>query len=37
VGALLKYQDDIAKVRGSEAARMLDEIKTALESGRVGG
>jgi MoxR-like ATPase len=37
VGALLKYQDDIAKVRGSEAARMLDEIKTALASGRVGG
>ena len=37
VGALLKYQDDIAKVRGSEAARMLDEIKTALEDGRVGG
>jgi len=37
VGALLKYQDDIAKVRGSEAARMLDEIKTALQTGRVGG
>ena len=37
VGALLKYQDDIAKVRGSEAARLLDEIKTALESGRMDG
>ncbi len=38
VGALLKYQDDIAKVRGSEAARLLDEVKTALaSSGRVGG
>ena len=37
VGALLKYQDDIAKVRGSEAARLLDEIKTALEDGRAGG
>ena len=37
VGALLKYQDDIAKVRGSEAARILDEIKSALEAGRVGG
>ncbi|NCF82784.1 MAG: MoxR family ATPase, partial [Proteobacteria bacterium] len=37
VGALLKYQDDIAKVQGSEAARILDEIKTALESGRIGG
>lgn len=37
VGALLKYQDDIAKVRGSEAARILDEIKTALEAERIGG
>ena len=37
VGALLKYQDDIAKVRGSEAARLLDEIKTALEDRRAGG
>jgi hypothetical protein len=24
---LLKYQDDIAKVQGSEAARLLDQIK----------
>jgi MoxR-like ATPase len=30
VGALLKYQDDIAKVRGSEAARILDEINAEL-------
>ena len=37
VGALLKYQDDIAKVRGSEAARLLDEIKDALHAGRAGG
>jgi hypothetical protein len=37
VGALLKYQDDIARVRGSEAARILDEIKTALEAERIGG
>ena len=37
VGALLKYQDDIAKVRGSEAARMLDEIKAALESDPIAG
>jgi MoxR-like ATPase len=27
LGALLKYQDDISAVRGSEAARILDEIK----------
>jgi MoxR-like ATPase len=30
VGALLKYQDDIARVRGSEAARILDEIQTEM-------
>ncbi len=28
---------EIAKVHGSEAARMLDEIKTDLEAGRAGG
>ncbi|HEV8645368.1 MAG TPA: MoxR family ATPase [Burkholderiales bacterium] len=27
LGALLKYHDDIAAVRGSEAARLLDEIR----------
>ncbi|MCH8301451.1 MAG: MoxR family ATPase [Proteobacteria bacterium] len=27
LGSLLKYQDDIAKVRGSEAARLLSEIQ----------
>ena len=30
LGALLKYQDDIAKLRGSEAARILDEVKIEL-------
>ncbi len=29
LGVLLKYQDDIARVRGSEAARLLDEAKAA--------
>lgn len=29
LGALLKYQDDIAKVQGSEAARLLAEIQSA--------
>ncbi len=29
LGSLLKYQDDIAKVHGSEAARLLAEIQTA--------
>ena len=31
LGALLKYQDDIARVHGSEAARLLDEIALELE------
>lgn len=29
----LKYQDDIAKVHGSEAAKVLDEVKRAAGSG----
>ena len=29
LGSLLKYQDDIARVQGSEAARLLAEIQTA--------
>jgi MoxR-like ATPase len=33
LGALLKYQDDIAKVQGSEAARILDEIRTEMAGG----
>ena len=32
VGALLKYQDDIVKLRGSEAARILDELKTEVDA-----
>jgi len=30
LGALLKYQDDIARVKGSEAARILAELRTEL-------
>jgi len=30
LGALLKYQDDIARVQGSEAARILTELRTEL-------
>ena len=30
IGALLKYQDDIVRIRGSEAARILDEIKMQM-------
>jgi hypothetical protein len=29
LGVLLKYQDDIAKMQGSEAARMLEQIRSA--------
>ncbi|MFT5176679.1 MAG: MoxR-like ATPase [Gammaproteobacteria bacterium] len=32
LGALLKYQDDIARIRGSEAARILDEIKMQMSA-----
>ncbi|MCF3594467.1 MoxR family ATPase [Rhodobacteraceae bacterium LMO-12] len=31
VGAILKYQDDIQKLQGSEAKRILDEVKESLE------
>jgi len=30
LGTLLKYQDDIAKIQGSEAARILDEVKAEM-------
>jgi MoxR-like ATPase len=30
LGILLKYQDDIAKIRGSEAAMLLDQVKSEL-------
>jgi hypothetical protein len=37
LGVLLKYQDDIARLHGSEAARLLEQVKSevaaaALES-----
>ncbi|MBY5989058.1 AAA family ATPase [Roseovarius atlanticus] len=31
LGAILKYQDDIQKLQGSEAKRLLDEAKAGLE------
>jgi MoxR-like ATPase len=34
LGVLLKYQDDIAKIRGSEAANILDQVKTELAAAR---
>jgi MoxR-like ATPase len=30
LGVLLKYQDDIAKIQGSEAARLLDQVNAEL-------
>jgi len=32
LGAILKYQDDIARLQGSEAKRLLDDAKKALET-----
>jgi MoxR-like ATPase len=34
LGVLLKYQDDIAKIRGSEAARILEQVKAELAAAR---
>jgi MoxR-like ATPase len=30
LGVLLKYQDDIAKIKGSEAAHLLQQVKAEL-------
>jgi hypothetical protein len=30
LGVLLKYQDDIARIRGSEAANLLQQVKNEL-------
>jgi MoxR-like ATPase len=35
LGVLLKYQDDIAKIRGSEAAMLLQQVKTELASAQM--
>jgi len=34
LGVLLKYQDDIAKIQGSEAAKLLDQVNTELAAAR---
>jgi hypothetical protein len=36
LGALLKYQDDILRVQGSEARRVLDEVRQALGETAAG-
>lgn len=35
MGVLLKYQDDINRIQGSEAARILSEVQTALLSSNI--
>jgi len=35
LGVLLKYQDDIAKIRGSEAAKILDEVKNEIATAQL--
>ena len=35
LGTLLKYQDDIAKIQGSEASRILSQVKAELAAARV--
>jgi MoxR-like ATPase len=37
LGALLKYQDDIAKIQGSEANRILDQVKAEIGTGAAAG
>ena len=36
LGTLLKYQDDIARIQGSEANRILEQVRTELASAKVG-
>jgi len=33
LGVLLKYQDDIARIRGSEAGRLLEQVRAELAAG----
>ena len=33
LGVLLKYQDDIEKIQGSEAAKILEEVKAGITAG----
>jgi MoxR-like ATPase len=34
LGALLKYQDDIARIRGTEAAKILEEVRAEMSAAR---
>ena len=33
LGTLLKYQDDISRIKGSEAERLLTEVKAEIAAG----
>jgi hypothetical protein len=35
MGVLLKYQDDIARIQGSEAARLLAEVQAELVTSSI--
>ena len=37
LGALLKYQDDIAKIRGGEAGRILEEVRSDMAAATRSG
>ncbi len=37
LGTLLKYQDDIARIQGSEAARVLEKVKSQVHGAQAGG
>ncbi|MGE5148233.1 MAG: AAA family ATPase [Candidatus Eiseniibacteriota bacterium] len=37
LGALLKYQDDIQRIQGAEAAKILDQIKSEMGTRAVAG
>ena len=36
LGSLLKYQDDVARIQGSEAARIIERIKRELQASAAG-
>ena len=36
LGSLLKYQDDVARIQGSEAARIIEQIKRELQASAAG-
>ncbi|MFP6735822.1 MAG: MoxR family ATPase, partial [Rhodospirillales bacterium] len=37
LGTLLKYQDDIQKIEGSEATRLLNEVKSQIAAAGAAG